>query len=106
MVIDDDGIMWMGTDGGLVRYTRKGAEHGQVSELFTVAEGLPHNSIRALYLDDDGTLWLASKGGGLSTFNRASGAIRQVGQLPTDKILSMVGGSSRVRSGWSSLRRL
>ncbi len=108
MVIDDDGIMWMGTDGGLVRYTRKGAERGRASELFTVAEGLPHNSIRALYLDDDGTLWLASKGGGLSTFDRASGAIRRVGVLPTDKLLSMVGGSHGEiwlgTYGWGVLR--
>ena len=108
MVIDDAGIMWMGTDGGLVRYIRKGAERGNVSELFTVEDGLPHNSIRALHLAEDGTLWLASKGGGLSTFDRASGAIRRVGPLPTDKMLSMVqGGHGEIwlgTYGWGVLR--
>jgi len=93
MVIDDDGIMWMGTDGGLVRYVRKGATRGQVSELFTVEDGLPHNAIRAVHLGDDGALWLASKGGGLSRFDRATGRVEPLGPFPTDKMLSMVGGS-------------
>jgi len=105
---DDDGIMWMGTDGGLVRYTRECAEQGHSSELFTVDDGLPHNSIRALYLDDGGTLWLASKGGGLSTFDRVSGAIERVSLLPTDKLLSMVsGGDDEIwlgTYGWGVLR--
>jgi signal transduction histidine kinase/CheY-like chemotaxis protein/ligand-binding sensor domain-containing protein len=93
MVKDDDGIMWMGTDGGLVRYRPRTDGTDQLSAVYTTEDGLAHNSIRAVYIDDEGTFWLASKGGGLSTFDRATGRVRGVGLLPTDKLLSMVGGS-------------
>ncbi|NIM61892.1 MAG: hypothetical protein GTO30_09615, partial [Acidobacteria bacterium] len=92
MMIDESGVMWMGTDGGLVRYLRKDAGREQTSEVFTVADGLAHNAVRAVHLDASGVLWLASKGGGLSTFDRASGRVTRYGPLPTDKMLSMVGG--------------
>jgi signal transduction histidine kinase len=73
-----------------------------------VREGLPHNSIRSVRLDDAGLLWLASKGGGLATFDRGSGRVTRVGPLPTDKLLSMVGGSHGEiwlgTYGWGVLR--
>ena len=108
MVIDDEGVMWMGTDGGLVRSPRREPGREQDSTLFTIVDGLPHNSIRALHLDEAGTLWLASKGGGLSRFDRRTHQVQRLGSLPTDELLSMVAGKDGEiwlgTYGWGVLR--
>ena len=58
-----DGAVWAGTYGkGLWRVT------GGDKRLFTTADGLPNDQIRALYLDPDGTVWIGTFGGGLSAF--------------------------------------
>ncbi len=46
--------VWAATPGGLVRYSADGA-----SRVFTVADGLPANSARAVLAAPDGTLWAA-----------------------------------------------
>jgi len=58
-----DGAVWAGTYGkGLWRVK------GDDLRLFTTADGLASDQVRALYRDPDGTIWIGSFGGGLSAY--------------------------------------
>ncbi len=53
-----DGALWLGTDNrGLYRWHRGALRH------FTTAEGLVHNSVRAVYEDRHGNLWVGTNQG-------------------------------------------
>jgi ligand-binding sensor domain-containing protein/signal transduction histidine kinase len=64
LVIHEDcqGAIWVGTDGGLSRWTS-----GKFTS-FTTKEGLAHNAVGALYEDADHSLWIGTRGGGLNHF--------------------------------------
>lgn len=50
---DDMGVMWFGTDKGLVRFD------GSRFRTFTIKDGLPDNEVLNLYNDSKGRLWLS-----------------------------------------------
>ncbi len=58
---DRHGFMWIGTQGGLVRYD------GHGTQVYKGArgdhQGLPSNSVRALMEHSDGRIWVATLGG-------------------------------------------
>ena len=96
VVEDRRGAMWFGTDGGLVRFTESVPGKSKASSItFTTADGLSHDSVRAVLEDDHGYLWLATKGGGLNRFDPVTAKVEWVRtpqELPTDDLLSIVGG--------------
>ncbi|MEQ9562046.1 MAG: two-component regulator propeller domain-containing protein, partial [Woeseiaceae bacterium] len=57
---DHAGYLWFTTARGLNRYDGKGFEH------FTIANGLPTNTLTALFFDDDNTVWIGDARGGLT----------------------------------------
>jgi ligand-binding sensor domain-containing protein/two-component sensor histidine kinase len=80
-----DGAIWAGTlSNGLWRY-----DHGD-KRLFTTADGLSSNQVRALYADADGTLWIGTLDGGLSAFRDGNFVnFRAHDGLPSDNIYSI-----------------
>lgn len=54
---DLEGILWFGTQRGLVRYD------GRDLRTYTAADGLAHDDVSALLVDASGTLWVATEGG-------------------------------------------
>jgi ligand-binding sensor domain-containing protein/tRNA A-37 threonylcarbamoyl transferase component Bud32 len=54
-----DGYLWAGGDGGLVRWNLQGGGY----EKFGVADGLPSNRVNDLLVDPEGILWVATDAG-------------------------------------------
>ena len=86
LAVGPDSALWIGTeDNGLLRY-----QHGAFAR-FTVAQGLPSNTIPALFVDRAGTLWIGAALGGVAHYTggrferyaTADGA-------PIDPVLSFV----------------
>jgi two-component sensor histidine kinase/ligand-binding sensor domain-containing protein len=62
---DSEGIYWLATTNGLIRWNQKQAR------LFTRADGLSNNNIYAVYGDAAGNLWLSCDYG-IMRFNRSN----------------------------------
>lgn len=65
---DQDGYLWIGTDGGLLRYD--GHDFVIYSSGNDNSQGLRGNIIEQVIVDADNTVWLAVKGRGLQRYNR------------------------------------
>jgi len=59
MLVDSAGTLWLGTWNGLIKY-----QDGKQT-IYTIAQGLSDNVIRALAEDRDGNLWIGTTGGGV-----------------------------------------
>jgi diguanylate cyclase (GGDEF)-like protein len=93
-----DGDLWVGTQNGLNRMSSADRHLGRNRfRLYTVAEGLPDNTVYGILPDRNGHLWLSTNRG-LSQFDLASGAVQNFDShdgLVTDE---MNGGAERVAS--------
>jgi ligand-binding sensor domain-containing protein len=61
-LLNDHGVMWVGTDRGVSIY-----RDGTFTNL-GVEQGLASNTVRSLFRDRDGTIWVGSDRGGLSIY--------------------------------------
>jgi signal transduction histidine kinase/streptogramin lyase len=82
---DRQGRLWCGTPGGLGLRTEPGWR------LFTTAEGLTANEVRALADDAAGNLWIGTVGGGLNRWRDGHfTAFRKTDGLPSDDVSSLL----------------
>ena len=58
-VVDQENMLWLGTDQGLVRYS----ESKQAFDVYFREAGLPGLSIRGMVVGDSGDLWLSTDNG-------------------------------------------
>lgn len=57
LVVDDQGLLWIGHQEGLTSYD------GTHFQYYTVDEGLPDNRVNALFIDNQQRLWVGTWGG-------------------------------------------
>ncbi|QQS51931.1 MAG: hypothetical protein IPM71_04175 [Bacteroidota bacterium] len=57
IVLDNEGILWFGTDLGLSSFD------GSAWQSYTASDGLVHNQVNCLEVDIDNTLWIGTPGG-------------------------------------------
>ena len=79
MYQDKDGIFWIATKAGLIRWDEK---KGQ-TQLFNDGDGFLNNQLYAVYEDDYGFLWISSDNG-IIQFERSSHRVKTF--LPPDGI--------------------
>ncbi|MGA2569651.1 MAG: two-component regulator propeller domain-containing protein [Terracidiphilus sp.] len=83
---DREGTLWIGTNGGLVRWAR-----GKV-ERFAVTDPLAHASILALMEDREGNLWVGTETDGLHILRDQRFRTLDTREgLPSDRISAVVG---------------
>jgi signal transduction histidine kinase/ligand-binding sensor domain-containing protein len=64
MIPAGGGSVWLGTDGGLIRYASDASTH------YTTDNGLNSNRVRALLRDSEGNMWIGTEGSGVSRLSR------------------------------------
>lgn len=82
---DKGGLLWLGTQNGLISSNRSGWT------VFTTRDGLSSEAIRAIADDAEGNLWVGTAGGGLN--RRRDGkftALRKSDGLPSDNISALL----------------
>lgn len=71
ILIDDDGLLWLGTyGGGITVYDEKNQTFEQYLADQNDSNSIQSNLINSLYIDKTGLLWVATENGGISVFDR------------------------------------
>ena len=68
LLIDNQGGLWIGTNGGLAHYNNNPTD-GRWKVFNTGNSGLPSNYVTALLSDNQGGLWIGTYDGGLAHYN-------------------------------------
>lgn len=71
LAIDHDGLLWIGTMGGLARYDGYRIQTFELADI--TAAGLPDTYVRSLLALPDGGLLVGTNGGGLARFDPQTG---------------------------------
>jgi diguanylate cyclase (GGDEF)-like protein/PAS domain S-box-containing protein len=74
---DQAGYLWFTTARGLNRYDGKSFDH------FTIANGLPTNTLTALFVDDDNAVWIGDARGGVTVI-RAGRVVQTIEPIGTE----------------------
>ena len=62
---EKDGVVWVGTNGGVIKFTLKS---GKIDH-YSTDTGLPHNRINDVFIDSKGIVWIATKCNGITSVN-------------------------------------
>ncbi len=90
LLVDHDGNLWIGTNGGGLSLF----SHGKFSA-FTSSSGLSNDSIRSLYEDKNHNLWIGTDGGGIVRFQHGKfHAFTTADGLADNSVSSISGDSS------------
>ncbi len=84
MVQDPSGMMWLGTENGLVLYN--GINTVRFQHDSNDPNSLAFNNITDLEQDSNGLLWIATDGAGINSFNPADGVFTHNSDLGIDSI--------------------
>lgn len=76
---DKEGVFWIASQEGLIRWDKATNQE----TVFSIAEGLSHNSLYAVYEDDFGFLWISSDNG-LMQFEKKTQRVKTY--FPSDGI--------------------
>ncbi|QHS54132.1 response regulator [Mucilaginibacter sp. 14171R-50] len=69
---DKYGYLWLGTDGGLVRFNYKTGEKKKYVHSASNSKSIATDHIRNLLVKNNGDIWIATADSGLDLFNRAA----------------------------------
>ncbi len=85
LLVDQDGTLWIGTNGGGVNKLAAGS---QIFEHFLHnpedPNSLSHNRIRSLFQDTSGVIWIGTDGGGLNRYDPVTGTFTRYLHNPHD----------------------
>jgi len=71
----EQGHLWTGSNQGILHIN---PESGNILDVYSTAEGLPHDRITALFKHPGGDVWIGSEKSGLYKLNPTSGQIRSI----------------------------
>ncbi|ACB74620.1 two-component regulator propeller domain-containing protein [Opitutus terrae] len=63
LLVDRDGTLWIGTEGGLDRFERESDSFTHFRHVPSQADSLPHNVVTSIFQDAQGQLWVGTRGG-------------------------------------------
>ena len=69
---DQDGTLWVGTQGGLLRFSPQTETFALYAHEPDDIRSLSHQEVRSIHRDRVGNLWVATNGGGLNLFDPAT----------------------------------
>jgi len=73
MLLESDGLTWVGTDKGLLRLDRRTGAGAMMRHDSTDPGSLGHDQVNAIIRASDGKLWVGTMGGGLRRYDPATG---------------------------------
>ncbi|GAB2838473.1 sensor histidine kinase [Ferruginibacter profundus] len=97
---DYENNIWVGTDGGLIKYNLKNNDAG--SKFFRIKELNSKTDITGLYQDPYHNIWVSAMGEGIFVVDPATGQYRNITENPLLKkasILSITGSGNTVCAG-------
>lgn len=91
MHLDESGVIWIGTYGGLSRYVPESDSFEIIGVDGVAGETLPSPYVMSIVTNpqDDHVLWLGTWDGGVSRFDTRTGAIETI-EIPDDDIYTMI----------------
>lgn len=86
LLVDHDGVLWLGTDAGLVK------KEDDKFKIFRIADGLASDDIRALTQGPDGSIWIGSEGRTVSVWKGQGFALHTLSSIPaTESVQALLG---------------
>lgn len=73
LIVDQSGLIWAGSDIGLLRINCKGSDFSSISSESKGSQQLSISSVNSIFKDSNKNLWVGTDGGGLNFFDGKTG---------------------------------